>query len=421
MSFLARRTGAVLLVLVGLLASLVLTGVGPASAASGKAVGQVFGTQSGAMRIQMLWFDKDWHYLGKRTLDRSSAPIYTVSLQPGTYHLQFIDLRPAYDVTKYAPRDIQVTVKSGTITQHDVKMRRGAAITGTAFGGDHKPLGGARVVAASPSEQSFGTKANGKGQFAIGGLPDGNFSVFTFDRDAVWVGKSLWVAKMRRPEVRNITIRLTTRGGSLLTQLKKPDGSKMGGRFYVTAISRSTGQFWTARASNGSVTFQGLYPGRYKMVAPGVGDYLAHTGGITGSNVKPSRADLASTFRWTQHGAWVVGIVVDYEDPSYPLEGAAVALYDRYGNKLDEDLTNANGQFYLHGQLTTQDGLKVVAQPGGYTAYLGKGTHYCKYGRATSDPFGVTTGQETDAGAVELPHLPAAQQDGAQCYPSDGS
>ncbi|GCD90819.1 collagen binding domain-containing protein [Nocardioides sp. LS1] len=413
MSFLARRAGAVLLVLVGLLASLVLVGVSPATADNGTAVGRVIATQQGKLRVKVLWFDNHWKYLGQRKLD---SDIYRLSLAPGTYHLQFVDLRPSYDVTKYAPSDIQVTVPSGLPVQHDVKMRRGAAITGVARGGGHV-LRGARIVAANANQQSYETKANSQGQFALGGLPDGNYSLFTFDRDQTWVAKSLWVPKMKRPEVRNLGINLKTKGGSLLVSLFKPDGKPMGGRFYVTVVSKASGQFWTARAGGGSVTFQGLYPGRYKLVAPGVGNYLARTGSVVGGYVKAGGADLASTFKWTQRGAWITGIVVDYEDPSIPIAKVPVSLYDASGNKIGQDTTNDNGLFTFAGQLDTQDGLTVVATGGWY-----QGDNYCNFKRTSVGDISVTHGMQTDMDALEMRHAPADDQAGATlCYPSDGS
>ena len=74
--------------------------------------------------------------------------------------------------------------------------------------------------------------------------------------------------------------------------------------------------------------------------------------------------------------------------------------------------------FRVGGQLTTQKGLVAVVGPGQYSDYLGKGTSYCKYDTIATDPFAVTTGEATDLGPVDLPHLPASEQDGAQCYPT---
>ncbi|MFC4787083.1 MSCRAMM family protein [Nocardioides sp. MAHUQ-72] len=413
----SRRALAPLVLLVALVATLLVVGSGTsASAATGTVRGQITGSQDGKVRVKMLWFTRDWHYLGQRKV---RGDIYSLSLPAGTYHLQFVDQRPSYDIRKYAPTDIKVTIGSRTV-QKDVRMHRGAAITGTVTAGG-KRASGAKVVAANTAEQSFVTKANKQGQFAVGGLPRGSYSVFTYDRTRTWVDKSTWVPGLDLGEVDNVGIALRKRGGSLLVDLRRADGSTMRGTFFVTAVSKASGQFWTARATGGTVTFQGLYPGRYRMVAPGVGNYLPQTGAVVGGRVRAGRADLASSFTWTHPGASVSGIVVDGEDTSYPLEGAQVMLFDARGTKLGTTTTNSLGQFWFGGQLTSQAGMKVVAQPGPYSPYLGKGTHYCKYGSATSSAFAVITGQESDAGAVALPHLPADEQDGEQCYPSDGS
>src|SRR4051812_40919774 len=108
----ARRTRSALLLALALLAAFLVTGAAqPAGAADDK------GLANGAIRfphgdrpaVKMLWFDGSWNYLGQK---RANGDSYSVWLEPGTYHLQFVDQRPAYDVEKYAPTDIEVTVRS---------------------------------------------------------------------------------------------------------------------------------------------------------------------------------------------------------------------------------------------------------------------------------------------------------------------
>ncbi|MDN4173861.1 carboxypeptidase-like regulatory domain-containing protein [Nocardioides sp. SOB77] len=399
----ARRRASALALVVGLLASLVvaLVPAAPAQAANGKVVGEVIGSQGRGVNVKMLWFDKDWRYLGAR---RVQGNIYSLSLKPGTYHLQFVDQRPSYDVTKYAPSDVRVVVRSGVVVQRNVKMRRGAAITGTVRAGG-RTAGGARVVAANGNEQSYEVKANRKGQFAIGGLPAGSYSVFTFDRQETWVGKSLWVPGLKRGQASNVRIALTKRGGSLLVQLRRPDGGKMPGSFFVTAVSKVTGQFWTQRARRGEVAFRNLFPGGYRLVAPGVGNYFARTANIQGARVHAGRADLASSFRWSQRGAWITGTVVDEADAETPMARAQVMLFDKFGTKLDETSTSSSGRFTLDGQLATQSGLKIVVNPepngGGWMA----GAEWCQFEGTTSGPWSVFTGEQLPIDEpILLPH-----------------
>ncbi|MCW2765735.1 MAG: hypothetical protein JWO11_1694 [Nocardioides sp.] len=403
-----RRLSALLALVVALLASLVLV-VGsplPASAETGTVKGQVIGTQAGPLKIRMMWFDRHWTYLGQRRLDRD---IYSLSLPAGTYHLQFVDLRPSYDVTKYAPSDVTVTVSAGNPVQRDVKMRRGAALTGTVKAGG-RPARGARVVAASTDETSYETTANRAGQFALGGLPAGDYSVFTYDRQKTWVARSTWVPKLQRPEVRNLALTMRAKGGSMLVDLKRPDGKAMKGSFFVTAVSRASGQFWTERAQRGTVIFQGLYPGRYRMVAPGVGIYLARTGSVQGGNVRPGRADLVSRFAWTRRGAWLTGSVVDKEAPDVPLEGAQVLLYDKAGNQIGGTSTNEQGRYTLKGQLSTQAGLTVAVQPDPDRDGWLQGENYCRFERLEVSPVAIRTGHATDIGEVLLPHQPSSDR-----------
>ena len=190
-----RLSRVVVAIVVALIASLVAVGATTTSASAaetGKVRGAIYAGKGLADRIQVTWFDSDWHYIGKRKLSRG---VYSLRLRTGTYWLQFTDLRPVYDVTRYAPTNVKVTVRSGRTATKTVHMHRGAAITGVVKAGG-KPAGGARIVAANTSEQSFSVNANSKGQFAVGGLPAGSYSVFSYDRAKKWVGKSLWVPGM---------------------------------------------------------------------------------------------------------------------------------------------------------------------------------------------------------------------------------
>jgi hypothetical protein len=411
MGTIARRATATLVAVVVTLGGLLLV-PSPAQAAPSartyEVVGQITGPQATLPRISVRWFTKDWTYLGQKKL---SGDIYSLSLAPGTYHLQFVDQRPAYDVTKYAPTDVTVTLANRKI-QRNVRMQRGAAITGTVKAGG-RAARGARVVAANTFEQSYETTANAQGQFAIGGLPSGKYSVFTYDRTQTWVDKSVYAGKVSRGQFKNIRVALRKKGGSLLVDLFRGDGTRAKGRFAVTAVSKRTGQFWTETARSGKVTFRGLYPGGYRLVAPGNGDWLARTGTIQGAKVRSGRADLASRFVWTQRGATITGRVVDGSDPSYGLAGAQVLLFDRSGAQVASTTSGNGGTFSFGTQLTSQTGMKVVAQPGTRAPYLGENTHYCKFGQGTSAAFAVATNRTTDVGGVAVPRLPVEQQDDA--------
>ena len=364
------------------------------------------------VKYRVRWFTKDWTYIDERKV---TGGIYSLSLQPGTYYLQFVDLRPAYNVTKYAPTDIKVKV-GDTSVQKNVRMKRGAAITGTVRAGG-RVAGGAEVVAANAAEQSYRVTANKRGQFALGGLPAGSYSVFTYDRKKAYVGRSTYLAGMKLGQVRNTPITLGTRAGRLLVDLRTKDG-KVKEKVFVTAVSKATGQFWTVKARGGEAIFSGLFPGKYRMVAPGVGSFLPQSGAIKGAMVRSGKDDLASTFTWTKRGATISGAVVDEEHPDAPMEDVEVLAFDQSGARLGSATTGADGLFTITGAITTQQGVTVKIQPGGTNPPYLQGTYYCKYGTASQGGVSVRTGEDTVLGILALPQLPTAQQDNrSNCGP----
>lgn len=408
-----RRPVAALLaafvLVLGMLAAVGAVGTGEAAAQA--AVGTVRGSiggKHGTPKVTVLYFTQTWGYLGSV---KAYGGGYSLSLQPGTYYLQFVDKAPSYDVKKYAPTDVAVTVTSATTTVRNVKMRPGAALGGTVRAGG-QPGAKARVVAANTLEQSFETTADAEGRWALGGLPPGKYSVFTYDRRKKQVGQSVYAGKLKKGSFRAVKINLDKRAGSLLVDLYAGN-ALVTGNPYVTAVSLKTGQFWTAKAKLGSATFRGLYPGRYQLVAPAYGGFLAETARIQQGRVRSGKAAFGS-FRWTQPGASVAGTVVSGRDGT-PLGGAQVLLFDAAGGQVASTVAAGDGRFVLSGPLATQAGASVVAQPGQTAPYLGQGPSYCKYAATTVGAVVLTAARTTDVGAVALPLLPDAQQDSNQC------
>ena len=355
---LVRRRGLVLTVLGALLAGLLLlvpTAGAPAADPTGKVRGNIFGATGGApLKLKMLVFKGDWTYLSARNVFGSA---YSIFLPAGNYHLQFVDKRPSYDVEKFAPTDVFVKVRPGFTATKDVRMRKGAAITGTVLAGG-RPGAKARVVAANPAEQSFETIANDRGQFALGGLPAGSYSVFTYDRRKQFVGKSSYIRNLGAGKFANIRISLPKRAGGLLVDLYA-GGKPLQGTAFATAISRRTGQFWTSKVRQGSVSFQGLFPGRYRIVVPDVGRWIGRTGSVKNGFVRAGRTAFGS-FRLTQRGGAFTGTLVR-EDGGMPMQGATVRLFDRSGAMVSETTSSTTGYFLVGGRLRAQSGMTVVA------------------------------------------------------------
>ncbi|HEY0951676.1 carboxypeptidase-like regulatory domain-containing protein [Nocardioides sp.] len=414
----ARRRASLLAFVVALLAALLTTVPGPAAqAADDQALvnGAIRFPQHDRPPLKMLWFDEvggQWHYLGQRNLGRTNG--YSMWLAPGTYHLQFVDQRPAYDVGKYAPTDIQVTVRANDITTRAVTLWPGAAITGTAKAGG-KPLAGARVVAANKGQQSFTTTANSRGQFAIGGLPRGQYSVFTYDRRKEWAGKSAWAGTVLPGRPKNLAIGLTERAGSMTVYLFTPEG-RLRATTPVTITSRKTGQWWTATARNGTAVFKGLYPGGYTLKFDGAGVWFARTGSVERATVRSGQMAFGK-FDITQRGGWVTGTVVDGGDPTTTMANAQVRLLDANENVVASTVADADGFFELTGRLATQDGMTVVVDPKADSGGWMQGGLWCKFAQGSLAPVEVVTGEETYVGDVELPRSTDKDQP-QQCRPA---
>lgn len=406
---LPSRSRTILLTVVALVASAVLA-VAPASSAGaasdqGIVRGDIIG--KGASKVDVLWFDQSWNYLGHKVTRDS----YSLTLPAGTYRLQLVDQRPSYDVHKYAPTDITITVRANALTSRNVRLQKGAFITGTVRNGQKKPAAGARVVAANRAENSFTTTANKKGQFAVGGLPRGTYSVFTWDRKKRWVAKSTYAGSVRPGRGKDVTIRLTKPAGSMTAYLFTPSGL-LSGTTSVTVTSKATGQWWTATAKHGTASFRGLYPGRYRLKFDGLGVWLPTTLTVAKANVHPKRSTYGSV-RLTKRGGWVTGTVVDNAEAATPPRGIAdvsVRLQTSSGNELATTTTDANGNFDLSGPLTTSSGLTIVVTPQNGADSWGQGQQWCMFTTGSRSSVSVTTGKQTAVGQVSLPRSTAEGQ-----------
>lgn len=382
-----------------------------ARAERGRVRGEILGPRGTAPpRVKVSWFTRDWEFLGTRKV---YAGGYSLTLPAGTYRLQFVDQRPAYDTAKYRPVDATVRVRPAVTTVRTVRMKVGGSIGGTVRAGG-RPAAGARVVAASPDERTFTTIADDRGNFALGGLPPGSYSVFTYDRRAQWVAKSSFVPKVRDGRFSSVSIRLTKRAGSLQLDIALGRRFYSGGGVTLTAISRATGQFWTARARGGSVQFRGLQPGRYRVVVPAIQDYLGTTVRVA-ARVRSGRTAFGSV-RLTRQGARVTGRVVDRNRPENGLGGALVQLFAKDGQLLSRTTSRANGSFVLRGALRTQSGVRLVAGPSEESSYLGRGDSACRYASLRTTRKKLTAAQTLDLGGLGLPHLANSQQPGPQCH-----
>jgi len=329
-----------------------------AHAASGRITGQITapGGSGDVSKLRVALFDRNWNFIEARRANRYG--IYTFGRRPvGTYWVQVSDRRPAYDVTKFATTDAKVKVFAGRVKPANLVVRRGAAITGTVRAGG-AVASKARLVATNQYGGAYEVRANERGEFALGGLSEGNYSLFAYDRRGQFTGPSVWVPGMTPGRISNVAVALATRAGGLVVNLSA-GGRDLPKPVTVTAVNRKTGQFWVARSRRSQVTLGGLHPGRYRLTVPGVGDYLSRT-----ANVRVpvrSGAFRFTAFQLTRRGGWFTGSVVDATDGD-ALPKVTLSLYDSAGSLRDRTTSRADGTFRIGGSLGDEKQLTLVAE-----------------------------------------------------------
>jgi len=179
-----------------------------------------------------------------------------------------------------------------------------------------------------------------------------------------------------------------------------PDG-RLRSTTPVTITSNQSGQWWTATARDGTAVFKGLYPGAYTLKFDGAGVWFARTGAVQRASVKPGQMAFGK-FDITTRGGWVTGNVVDGGDPDVTMAGAQVRLFDRAGQLVASSVSDADGLFSLTGQLASQEGMTVVVGPKANSGGWMQGGMWCKFSEGSLEPVGITTGEETYVGDVEL-------------------
>lgn len=238
--------------------------------------GHAYGPGNSRVQVQVALFTGDWKYI--RAVKSSRGGVYRMSgVEPGTYHLQFSDARPRWDTRSLATTDVVLRIPKGVpAVRADAYLRRGASITGRVTAGG-RPARRPLVRAVSTYGATYDTQADTQGRFALGGLPAGSYSVFSYDRQRRYAGKGEWVGKLKRGRNADIRLRMTKRAGAYSGFLLV-NGAPARGTIYVTAVSRRTGQFWIARVSNGDLSsLRGLYPGPYRLEIPASSQTVAQT------------------------------------------------------------------------------------------------------------------------------------------------
>lgn len=233
-------------------------------------------TKKGLSKIRVELFTADWKYL-KAKVANSRGTYWFGSLRRGTYRVKFVDTRPTYDVTAHVTKDSAVRVrKVKNATVHNVRISRGASITGRVTAGGKKAKK-SRLLAVNQYGGTYQVTADKSGRFAIGGLSKGNYSVFAFDYKLRFTGPSVYIRGLKLRTSRNVTIRMKTRAGAFAGPLTA-GGRKLKATVWVTAVNRKSGQFWVQKIKRGNLgALRGLAPGKYKIIVPDAAGYRGRT------------------------------------------------------------------------------------------------------------------------------------------------
>ena len=241
----------------------------PPKPPTGRIIGRVV-TPSGAGigKSRVVLFDSDWNYV-RETTARSTGRFTFSGVAPGTYRLQGQDGRPAWRLERLALVDKKVRVHAHRDTTSSITLRKGAFLTGKVTRGKNdKGAARALVRATDAYGRSFEVKANNKGEFALGGLPPGSYSLWGYDSAKRWTGRSVKVGKLKRGKGKDLKVPMRTRAGGI-NGFVLEGGQLARGTTYVTAINRSTGQWWVRKVKDGDLSLPGLAPGRYTFVISG--------------------------------------------------------------------------------------------------------------------------------------------------------
>lgn len=385
-----------------------------AAVGTGKLRGYILGSDGRIYNqpVRVTLFTQDWTYIGAMTV-RSQ---YTFTVPAGLYRIQVTDARPTYDTNRFAPTDVSTGVEAGHTRQRDAYMKRGASITGTVRTGSTVGAN-ARVVAANQYGQSYETRANSAGQFAIGGLPTANYSLFTYDARGQWADTSMWLPYRKIGGNTNVNVVLRRAAGALTVDLYGGN-DVLGGSAYLTATNRTTGQWYVAKASGGTVTFSGIMPGPYTLSVPDMGNYLGRTGPVASGRHVAAGRGMFTAFQLTQRGGSVTGFAVDDRVPNRRLPGVQVKLYDKYGTLKGSAWTSPSGLFTINGPLRTDSGYVLIFQrpDGGYVKWGPGGNDTCSYALRRSGAFSLRQGAVTDVGGVGMTAV--APENNPVCVPA---
>nr|WP_255669660.1 carboxypeptidase-like regulatory domain-containing protein [Aeromicrobium wangtongii] len=320
---------------------------------------QIFGRVTDAStgkpigRIKVRLFTEGFGYI-REVKTRSNGVYQMTSPGPGSYHLQFVDGRPAYDTKAYAAKlDVRTRVGSSAV-QKNVRLRRGGAIGGT-IKVQGKRAAKARVRAISNGGQVIEVTANKRGEYALGGLAKDDYRLFAYDAKKRRVGKSKLIRSVKLRTFRKASFDLRTKPG-LIRGFLTAGGARVRGTVFVTAVNKKTGEFWVQKVSAGNLSLRGLTPGSYRLQVPDTNGYF---GGSFNIGRIRAGAKRNATINLSTRGGTFSGQAVDATE-GYGIPNISVRLTDARGKVHDERPANQDGTFRIGGTIRPQSGMTIT-------------------------------------------------------------
>jgi hypothetical protein len=391
---LARRRPLVAALLSVLVTVGALVGVSaPAEAAGAQVYGRVTDASTGSpvSTVKVLLFDANWSFI-RRVKVKGNGIYQLVTPGPGSYHLQFVDGRPAYNTKAYAARlDVRVRVGSRPV-QKNVRMKRGGAIGGVVKV-NGKRAANAHLRAVSNGGQVIEVDANKKGEYALGGLAKGDYRVFAYDARNRRVGKSKLIRSVKLRTFRQASFNLRTKPGAIRGFLTL-GGTRARGITYVTAVNKKTGEYWVKKVAAGNISLRGLTPGPYRLQVPDTGGYFGgsfNIGSVRAGGKRNVTIDLGT------RGGTFTGQAVDKNGVGIP--NISVRMSDAQGRTLAERPTNQDGTFVIGGTARQQGGVTVTVFP--YSTIQGH-----TYQAWTSSVLTLFNNQDQSLGRITLQREP---------------
>jgi Carboxypeptidase regulatory-like domain/CARDB len=258
----------------------------------------------------------------------------------GTYTITGLG-RETYAVDAYTaglapPSGDPVALRVGeSVMGVNLTMVNGGAIQGTITSTvDSSPVANLAVTLAS-GNTSYPTTTDDNGQFTVGELPPGTYTVTTDGPDSGVMTDTTTVA-VTAGSITPVTLTEAPLG-KITGKVSNSNGQPIGA--VVVYATNAQGQIAVTTDSSGDYELDGLDVGAFQVF---VGDQT--TPGLTSTTVTVSPAQPATTANFTLALAGAVSGTVFESDGKTPLTGSSVSLIEN-GQQILTMTTNANGDY----------------------------------------------------------------------------